>query len=88
MIAESSDQKMLFKEVDTIAHKKSETVLPDQSSSEELANHFGDIFTETIQKIRVNLPSASSNHHVPLDHVMILTHHHHWTHSSLSLLMK
>ena len=51
MIAESYDQYTLFKTVDKITHTPSETVLPDHSSSEELANNCGELFTEKIQQL-------------------------------------
>ena len=61
LISESSNQKNLFKIVDKLSHKKTYPVLPDHTSSEELANRFGEFFNEKIVKIRSKLTSASDS---------------------------
>jgi hypothetical protein len=67
MIADSNDQKTLFKVVEKITHKKSETILPEHTSPQQLANQFGEFFTEKIKKIRTQLMSTNSNEHVSLN---------------------
>jgi hypothetical protein len=59
MITQSSDQGMLFRVIDKISHKKSETVLPTHSSKEELANRFANFFQEKIEKIRDRIASTN-----------------------------
>ena len=84
----------MFKVVDTIAHKKSETVLPDHSLSEELANHFGVFFAEEVYFLQKRYNSYGiilpllAQITMYLSTMMTVTLHHHWTHSSLPLLMK
>lgn len=68
MISDPSNQKSLFKIVDKISHKKSETILPDHSSPQKLANRFGEFFTDKIVKIRQRLVSVNESVNIPHHH--------------------
>ena len=54
LVANSSSTN-LFRVVDKISNKKTDAVLPDHDSPQELANKFGDFFKEKIVKIRNRL---------------------------------
>jgi hypothetical protein len=55
MVSEAPDQKSLFKIVDKIAHTEPNNTLPEHSSSIELANRFGQFFSDKIVTIRNKL---------------------------------
>ncbi len=51
----SGDQKVLYKTVNKLLHRKAETPLPSHTSLEELAERFADFFSDKIMKIREKL---------------------------------
>ena len=57
-ISGSNYQKSLFKIVDTLSHKKPNNALPDNTSSQDLANNVGEFCTDKIVKIYENLDIA------------------------------
>jgi exonuclease III len=59
-ISEAPDQKSLFNIVNTLLHRKPQPTLPDHESPEELANRFGEFFSQKITNIRQRLDSATS----------------------------
>ena len=58
---ESSDQKSLFKVVNTLMNKSKSTKLPSYDSPKELADRFCDFFSEKICKIREDLSYIKSD---------------------------
>ena len=56
----SSDQKALFRIINTLLHHKQQQPLPAHTDLESLANNFGNYFTEKIEKIQEHLHSLSS----------------------------
>jgi hypothetical protein len=67
MIDKSADQKSLFKVVDKMTNKKSESVLPEHSTSQELANSFVEFFSEKIVKLRNRLDESRDPSPLPLN---------------------
>lgn len=60
MISESNDNRQLFKVVNELTNNKTANVLPDHTSSQELANRFACFFDEKIVKIRDKLQGNQS----------------------------
>ena len=54
------DQKQLFKVVNSLLHKPTETPLPSHDSEIELANRFAKFFTDKINKIRQQLATVQT----------------------------
>ena len=63
----NGNQKALFREMNHLLHKSTETPLPPHDSPEVLANQFAEYFSEKIEKIRLELqccivqPSTTSS---------------------------
>ena len=61
----SGDSKKLWKELNGILHRKSETVLPEAKDDKSLANRFGSFFTNKIKQIHTCFNSQSVHHLSP-----------------------
>ena len=59
-ISSCSDQKELFKIVESLLHQKGKAKLPSHHSKEELAEDFNNFFISKITKIRDDLDSFST----------------------------
>lgn len=66
----SDNPKQLWSCINSVLHKSPSSLLPDSTSSQELANSFSDFFTEKIQKIHntfsdVDHPASDIPSHTP-----------------------
>ena len=61
----SGDPKKLWKELNTILHKKPETVLPEGKDDKSLANMFGSFFTDKITRIRNSFNNQTPHSTLP-----------------------
>ena len=59
-ISSCSDQKELFKIVESLLHQKGKAKLPSHHSKEELAEKFNNFFISKVTKIRDDLDSFST----------------------------
>jgi hypothetical protein len=61
----SGDSKKLWKELNNILHRKSETVLPEGKDDKSLANLFSSFFTDKITQIHNSFTNQSVHSHSP-----------------------
>ena len=72
LIAESNDQKQLFKVVNELTSNKTENVLPEHTSPQELANRFAYFFDIKIANIRAKLDKQQNSSPLPIPDTDIL----------------
>lgn len=56
----SGNSKMLFKTVDSLLHRKKQTILPSHESAKQLADKFANFFTQKVSRIHNSLVQSQA----------------------------